>query len=182
VSATAGKDEALALLRAGKYSEAMPELRKLADGGDTTAMVTIGNLNYEGQGVPQSYQEAMSWWLRAADHSGDAFSNIGVLYRDGKGVPRNLEIAYDIFVITHMRGLGDRATQVRNGGNLQKTVAMMSQDEVKAALCLSEEYVLSFVRNRGQASPDDKKRGVPIKDRDWWHEGELPAFKCDGSP
>jgi hypothetical protein len=181
VSAIAGKDEVVALLQAGKYSEAIPELKRLADGGDTTAMVTIGNFYYEGQGVSQSYEDAMNWWLRAADHNGDAFSNIGVLYRDGKGVARNLEIAYDIFVITHMRGLGDQGTQVRNGGNLKKAVAVMSQDEVKAALCLSEEYVLSFVRNRGQTSPDDK-RGVPIKDRDWWFKGELPEFSCNSSP
>jgi len=174
----AGKDEALELMNAGKYQEAYQEFQILASSGDSVAMVTIGNMFYSDQLGP-NYDEAYKWWQKAFNaRNADALVNIGVLYRDGKGVTRNLEIAYDIFIIVHMRGLGTESTQIRNGRNLQKTIALLDRERVFNALCYSEEYVLRYVESKGASVEPTNKTEVKIKHKDWWLEGELPEFEC----
>ena len=174
-------ETAVALLRAGEIQSAIPLFEELANEGDTKAMITLGNLYYEGRGTTQDYQSAMNWYLRALPENGDAFANIGVLYRDGLGVPQNLEIAYAVFVITHMRGLGSDDTQIRNGRNLQKAVSVMSQNQIIRALCQSETYVMQFVLNEGTGGVRDDSGDLPLKDREWWLDGELPDFECSWS-
>jgi len=174
----AGKNEALALMDAGRYQEAYQEFQILASSGDTVAMVTIGNMFYSDQLGP-NYDEAYKWWQKAFDaRNADALVNIGVLYRDGKGVTKNLEVAYDIFIIVHMRGLGTQNTQVRNGGNLQKTIALLDKKKIFDALCYSEEYVLRYIESKGISVEATKENEVKIKNKDWWLEGELPKFEC----
>ena len=47
-----------------------------------------------GQGVPQDYAAAASWYRKAAEQ-GDAVAqvNLGVMYRDGQGVPQDYAAA-----------------------------------------------------------------------------------------
>ena len=43
-----------------------------------------------GQGVPQDYAEAVKWYREAADQDDtDAQFNLGLMYENGDGVPRN---------------------------------------------------------------------------------------------
>ena len=48
-----------------------------------------------GQGVPQSYAEALKWFRKAANQ-GDAAAqfNLGLMYRMGQGVPQNYVLAH----------------------------------------------------------------------------------------
>ena len=48
-----------------------------------------------GLGVPQDYDEARKWWLKAAAH-GDAMAqaNLGALYFEGEGVPQDYVTSY----------------------------------------------------------------------------------------
>lgn len=48
-----------------------------------------------GDGVPESFSDAVKWFRKAADQ-GDAAAqfSLGLLYRDGKGVSRNYVLAY----------------------------------------------------------------------------------------
>lgn len=178
LAAQADKARMIELLQQGRHAEALPELKQLAEAGDSKAMNTIGEMYYNGTGVPQSYEESMNWWLRSMNaRDADAFVNIGVLYRDGKGVARNLEVAYGVFLIVHMQGMGNDNTQMRNGSNLSKAIAAMTQEQVEAALCNSAEYVVAYVSSRGQAEKS-KSKGTPMRDREWWHEGEIPEFAC----
>lgn len=179
LAAMAGKNEAIAYLKSGQYAKAVEEFSVLAANGDTRAMVTIGNLYYEGKLGAIDYEQTYKWWYQAYElGNGDALSNIGVLYRDGKGVKQNLEIAYDIFVIVHMRGLGGQQTQIRNNGNLQKTIAQLSSDRIKIALCFSEEYVSRYLKQQGKSVASTKSGEERIKDKNWWLKGELPQYKC----
>ena len=43
---------------------------------------------YQGQGVPQDYAEAVSWYRLAAEQgNATAQSNLGAMYDNGRGVP-----------------------------------------------------------------------------------------------
>jgi TPR repeat protein len=129
-------------------------------------MINLAVMYHTGQGVTQDYGKAMDWYLKAfAKQNGDAYSNIGVLYRDGLGVETNLPIAYALFYITHMRGLGTDSTQIRAGRNLDKTVALMKQDEINETLKITEKYVIRFVEKRGKLDKNDQA----LKFSKWHH-------------
>ena len=143
--------EALAAADRGDFRTAIAEFSSLARGGDTDAMISIALYYHQGRGVPQDYGKAMDWYLRAFPHfNGDASNNIGVMYRDGEGVEPNRKIAFDLFLITHMRGLGSDATQLRAGRNLDRERREQTEAELHAALCYTEAYVNAYVLSRGK--------------------------------
>jgi TPR repeat protein len=48
-----------------------------------------------GQGVPQSYAEALKWFRKAANQGNAAAQfNLGLMYRMGQGVPQNYVLAH----------------------------------------------------------------------------------------
>jgi TPR repeat protein len=183
--ASAGVAEALAALDRGDFETARAEFSKLAAAGDDKAMITMALFYHQGQGVPQDYSKAMDWYLKAFPLSnGDAYNNLGVMYRDGLGLPVNRKVAYSLFLITHMRGLGGDATQMRAGRNLDREVAEQSPEAIRSALCYTEEYVRAYVMSRGKGSPLDQDVAPSparprLKDKDWWLEPEQAGLKFD---
>ena len=70
------------------------DLRRAADAGSLTAMLSLGYLYQEGSGTPQSYASAQYWFGKAADGgSSPALFNLGVMYEKGWGMPENPEKA-----------------------------------------------------------------------------------------
>jgi TPR repeat protein len=149
-------------------------------------MITMALFYHQGRGVTQDYSTAMDWYLKAFPLSnGDAYNNVGVMYRDGLGVPANRKIAYALFLIAHMRGLGGDATQIRAGRNLDREVAEQPVQQIRDAVCYTEEYVRAHVMSHGKALPSDpdvtpspaRRR---LKDREWWSDRERAAmtFEC----
>jgi len=153
----AGVKEALDAQRRGDYVAARKEFEALAEKGDDKAMVDLGVMYHTGEGVKQDYAKAMDWYLKALKKkNGDAYSNIGVMYRDGLGVETNRPIAYALFFIVHMRGLGSDSTQIRAGRNLDKTVKLMKEAEIEETLKMTEKYILTFVEKRGELDEQEK--------------------------
>ena len=67
----------------------------LADQGNATAQTNLGVMYGNGQGLPQSYAEALKWFRKAGDQGNAAAQfNLGLMYRMGQGVPRNYVLAY----------------------------------------------------------------------------------------
>ncbi len=62
------------------------DLRKLVEAGNATAQNRLGLLYHDGQGVPQSYDQAKHWFTKAAEqgHAG-AQVNLGTIYLVGHG-------------------------------------------------------------------------------------------------
>lgn len=157
--AHAGVKEAVAAQKRGDFETARKEYQALAEKGDDKAMIDLGVMYHMGEGVKRDYSIAMDWYLKALKkNNGDAYSNIGVMYRDGLGVETNRPIAYALFFIVHMRGLGDDSTQIRAGRNLDKTVKLMKREEVEDTLKMTEKYVMTFVEKRGKL--DEKEQAL----------------------
>ena len=58
------------------------------------AQINLGGMYDQGQGVVQSFKEALVWYRKAADQGyAKAQLNLGVKYAHGQGVARNLETA-----------------------------------------------------------------------------------------
>lgn len=83
--------------RSGKTQMAQVEeeqtvtsLRKAADAGDSDAMLKLGNMYSEGQGVEQDAQLAVEWYRKAADAGNStAMGNLGFMYEQGQGVKQD---------------------------------------------------------------------------------------------
>jgi uncharacterized protein len=59
------------------------------------AQYNLGVMYDDGQGVPQDYAVAVSWYRKAAEQGdADAQVNLGVLYGMGQGVPQDYVIAH----------------------------------------------------------------------------------------
>ncbi|MHB8455363.1 MAG: tetratricopeptide repeat protein [Acidiferrobacterales bacterium] len=83
-------DDGFKAAKAGHYKTAAKILRPLADQGDARAQYNLGVLYSDGRGVPQNYQEAMTWYRKAADQGFAAAQyDLGVVYATGQGVPRS---------------------------------------------------------------------------------------------
>ena len=86
----AGVDQMLAILDAGSQMRAKArEYQKAADNGDVDAMVNLGDLYANGQGMAD-YAMAGEWYQKAADN-GDANGmwGLGWLYEHGQGVAQD---------------------------------------------------------------------------------------------
>ena len=78
----------------GNYVTAMNELHPLAEQGLAPAQFYLGLMYENGQSVPQDYEEAARWYLKAAKQGHDgAQNNLGKLYEEGQGVEQDHIIA-----------------------------------------------------------------------------------------
>lgn len=93
VAARADFDAAVAALERGDFAAAIPELRRLADGGDPRARDTLAGLYLEGIGVERDVARAMGWYCRLVhDRQGGpevmrAAWYLAEYFRTGGGVP-----------------------------------------------------------------------------------------------
>lgn len=177
-----GKD-AVKLMDEGKKDEAIQILEELAADGDDLSMVQLGIYYYQGTGVIQDYYKAMDWWLQAFKrNNADAFVNLGVMHRDGQGVPQNKKIAYCVFLTTHMNGYGSQSTQYRSNSSLRRLMDELSLEDIKD--CLSNYtlgYIMAYIEAKGKMEgiPEKykpSKENPAFRDLDWWLPGELDGI------
>lgn len=98
-SAAAGPlEDGIAAYNRGDPAAALTLWRPLADAGNPDAQVNIGVLHANGEGVPQSYAEAIAWYRKAADQ-GDVFAlnNLGLMYMRGQGIAASDRTAVQLY-------------------------------------------------------------------------------------
>ena len=87
---TAGQADALQAKVVAGDKAALATLETEARQGNKYAQFSLGVLYYNGQGVPQDYNQAAQWYRKAAEQGrADARNNLGVLYDQGQGVPQD---------------------------------------------------------------------------------------------
>ena len=95
-SAVADLDGVKAALQSGDNKAALDELMPLAEQQDAEAQVLLGDLYYQGIGVPANYSLAWTWYNRAAGHdNAEGQYKLGKMLWDGVGVPRNDDVAVE---------------------------------------------------------------------------------------
>jgi TPR repeat protein len=77
---------AVAAKQKGDYATVLREMMPFAERGNADAQTIVGSLYDRGNGVPQSYTEAVTWNRRAAEQGNDAGQYyLGVMYGLGRG-------------------------------------------------------------------------------------------------
>ena len=88
-----------------------------------------------GEGVPQDYQEAAKWYLKAAAQGNTrAQFFVGRLYEKGQGVPQSDVTALSFYTLAAVNG-DSRATSERN-----RLTVWMSPDQVAEAQRRAREF------------------------------------------
>jgi len=122
----------------GDGKTAIAEFSKLADAGDVRAMLTIGCMYFNADGIPVDYGQARLWFLKAlAKGDADAMNNIGVMYRDSLGVKQDLELAYALFMQAAKKARSDE-TCGRVERNIDKILQYMTKEQVARAKALKD--------------------------------------------
>jgi serine/threonine protein kinase len=101
-----------AAFQARNYVEALRLFRRCSDLGDANCMNYLGQMYQSGLGVNSDYQEAQSWYSRAAGrgYSWGLYS-IGLLHMSGgPGIPKDCNVAREWFQKAAAAGIG-RAQQ-----------------------------------------------------------------------
>ena len=91
-------EDGIAAYNRGDPKTALKLWQPLADAGNADAQVNIGVLHANGEGVPQSYAEALTWYRKAADQ-GDVFAlnNLGLMYMRGQGITASDRMAVQLY-------------------------------------------------------------------------------------
>jgi TPR repeat protein len=102
--------QGLTFFRAGQFAEALLTWQHAAAMGSVNAALFVGMMYDAGQGVPQSYRNALSWYQLAAEKGNlTASFNVGVIYGVGFGVPQNTAVAAEWYARAAAKGSGRAA-------------------------------------------------------------------------
>ncbi len=173
-------DRALAAADRGDVAGELLLWEQLGNEGDEKAMVGAGLIYQNGPGGTRDYRKALDWYMKSMHDM--ALNNMGVMYRDGEGVPKNRKISYLLFLFVHMRG-NDVAAITFANRNLRREIAELPKDEIKSALCYTPEYFQAYLVSRGTLNgiPSDLRASVDrkrFKDLGWWRAGEVAPYDC----
>ena len=83
-------EEAEAAYQRGDFTTALLGLGSYVDQGNARAQFLIGRMYENGEGLPQDYESAGSWYRFAAEQGHpEAQYHLGRMYEDGRGVPQD---------------------------------------------------------------------------------------------
>jgi uncharacterized protein len=101
-------DNAITAYEHGDYAAAAVLFMPLAQSGNAPAQMSLGELYYEGEGVPQNYDEALNWYRKAADAGlPRAQLRIGLMYSEGRSVQQDRSEAVKWYRLAADEGLPD---------------------------------------------------------------------------
>ena len=113
---------------------------KAAEAGIAPAQYNLGLMYDNGQGVPQNYAEAMSWYRRAAETGhAKAQNDLGFLYSNGKGVPQDYITAH-MWANLAASNSNDLSTGLRAIIASEMSPAEIERAQARAAQCLASDY------------------------------------------
>jgi TPR repeat protein len=95
VSWSADFQKGVTAYASGDYATALREWKPFAEQGDADAQYNLGQMYFQGKGVPQDYKTAVKWYTLSAEQGfADAQSNLGVIYQYGKGVAQDYKTTF----------------------------------------------------------------------------------------
>ena len=104
----------MAAFKRGDYVTTMQAFRLLAKKGHTGAQFKLGVMHYKGEGMQQTYTEAVKWFGKAAEQGRvDAQFNLGVMYYNGESVTQDYISAHMWFNLAAAKGC-DKAAKDRD--------------------------------------------------------------------
>ena len=126
----------------GQDPDAITEIRRQAEQGDAIAQFNLGNMYFNGEGVPQDAPDAVRWYRLAAEqgHASAQF-NLGVRYYEGLGVLRDSVLGHMWLNIASANG-----TEAGRDSR-DRLEIRMTRDEIRRATELARACLASAYQN-----------------------------------
>ena len=143
--------------RAGDRQRVISLLEESAGRKHVRSMLALASLYHQGfknDPASRDYVKARYWYLQAmkADH-GDAWNNLGILYRDGLGVPSDPQLAWACFTIAQVKE-DSGTTGMRAKHAQQQLIAVLPPAKIAEASAWTVDYVRIRLEGQEGASPD----------------------------
>jgi TPR repeat protein len=152
---------------AGGYARAADDYRAAAGAGSTSAMVGLGMLHINGNGVKQSNDEARKLFEKAAnDGDAVAMNNLGSIYGGGIGVRADFARARAWFTSAANANYNEAMfqlglmTQDGDGGRKDLSAAKAWFEKAAALEHAGAIYMLGSYAEEGKAGPRDQKAAL----------------------
>ena len=115
-------------------------LRPLAEQGNADAQFMLASLYFNGEGAAERYDEAVSWYLKAADRgNARAQEKLGLIYREGLRVPHDYVQAHKWLSLSAAREKPGVA-HLRVAQELRTTSTQMTPPQIIEARKLAREW------------------------------------------
>ncbi len=157
----------------------LPDIRKEAARGDADAQYKLAFMYYDGEEIPQDYEEAAHWFRMAADQGHhDAQLYLGLMYWLGQGVLKDYVHAYawcSLAVGKHVAALearnalaaGMTSEQIAEAKKLAQQIQQIIQEgsppdihKEAARGDADTQYKLAFMYYDGEEIPQDYEKAA----------------------
>lgn len=176
LSAVAGPAEDLASAReainSGDVRQGLPLVVALANGGVPEAQRLLGELAYQGKGVPRDLAAAFAWNELAAK-AGDRIAqyNLGRMHEDGEGVARSLGVALYWYEKSGAQQYGPaqfRAGELAMSSDRSKAAYWFSQAALNgdAEAALRAREAAAAIAAEKTANEEENERSAAIRRRE----------------
>lgn len=136
--AYAGIDDGYKAYYAGDFAKAFKKWKRLADAGDSRAMLLIGVLYENGEGVPQNYKNAFLYFKKAnAKGDIEAKGALGKLYLYGLGIDQDCQLGRQLLLRSASAGVADAQFELGmmfRDGKVSKTSKQCAFQDQQQAL------------------------------------------------
>ena len=114
-------------------------IRLFANQGNANAQSRMGQMYYDGDGVPKSKKQDIIWYRLAAEQGDvDAQGNLGYMYDTGRGVPQDQVQAHMWYDLAVSRATGEaREIALRNR---DLTASQLTPADLSEAQRLAREW------------------------------------------
>lgn len=119
-------NDALKLVREGKFNLALKEFMLLAETGHAPSQFSVGLIHHLGRGTRVDLKKAYYWYKRSVlnDHVA-GINNIGMMYLNGEYVVQNRDVAYRLFQkasTTHSQAMDNLGQCFENGWGTDRNI------------------------------------------------------------
>jgi TPR repeat protein len=160
---------------AGNFETAIRELSPPAKQGDANAQYQMGLIYNNGDGVPQNYNKAATWFRRAAMQGHvDAQVALGRMYLHGKGVPKDNVLAYVWLNLAVAQG--DDELKLGEKGRRMAEINM-TPEQLARAQALSQEYYREYSRSQQSESALSTSPTLPGSNSNDGYRIQLGSFQ-----
>ena len=169
--------------QSGRVHEGLEKIKYSASKNNIKAMIFLGQSYYTGQYVTKDKIQSFSWYKKAADLGDpDAQYNVGIMYGNGDGIPKNYKLSFDMLKssaesgnINALMSIANRYDAGSYGVNrdIERAFNLYS---IAADIGYSEaQYNLGSMYEKGDGTKKNEDKSI-----EWYTKsamnGYIPAF------
>jgi TPR repeat protein len=115
--------------------------------------------------VDENYEDALTI-LRNYSRDVDSMNLLGVMYRDGKGVPKNKLVAYLVFLYVSGKDYNSDEIKSREYAKNQLKSFNLTNQELKKVACFNLDYFFEILEKGSNAQME--KTTIYVRNFDFW--------------